>query len=64
MELLHLCSIFLLLMLFFQYSLVGVKPAEVDLKTNLHTHSLEYIVRIKIIILTRARICIHIGTKR
>ena len=38
---------FLPLILFFQYSPVDAKPADVDLKTNLNAHSREYIVKIK-----------------
>jgi hypothetical protein len=34
MESLHLCSIFLLLILFFQYPPVDAKPTEVDLKDD------------------------------
>jgi hypothetical protein len=34
MESLHLCGIFLLLILFFQYPPVDAKPAEVDLKED------------------------------
>jgi hypothetical protein len=34
MESLHLCGIFLLLILFFQYHPVDAKPAEVDLKED------------------------------
>ena len=34
MESLHLCCIFLLLILFFQYPPVDAKPAEVDLKED------------------------------
>jgi hypothetical protein len=44
MELLHVCAIFLLLILFIQYPTVDAKPAEVDLQTNLNTHSRKYIV--------------------
>lgn len=47
LELLHVCAIFPLFIYFFEYSPVDVKHAEFDLKTNINTHSREYIATIK-----------------